>query len=75
MLGRSKLPNPPYENRKVASLSILILYIKQAQTHPAIRTGVEMNLFEKLADDGGAVNSNGQLASMTNSDTVLLSML
>lgn len=34
-----------------------------------------MNLFEKLADDGGAVNSNGQLASMTNSDTVLLSML
>ncbi|CAF9940602.1 MAG: hypothetical protein ALECFALPRED_008770 [Alectoria fallacina] len=55
--------------------SLLRICWAEAQTHPAIRTGVEMNLFEKLADDGGAVNSNGQLASMTNSDTVLLSRI
>lgn len=34
-----------------------------------------MNLFDKLAKDGGAVKSNSQLASMTSSDPVLLSML
>lgn len=75
MLGGSEFPNPPNEDRKTASLSILMHVLKKAQTHPAIRTGVEMNLFEKLAKDGGAAKSNDQTATLTSSDVVSLSML
>ncbi|KAL9071370.1 MAG: hypothetical protein Q9161_004229 [Pseudevernia consocians] len=48
--------------------SLLRICWAKAQTHPAIRTGVEMNLFEKLAEDDGAAKSKGQLAAMIGAD-------
>ena len=50
------------------------VYVGKAQTHAAIRTGVEMNLFEKVAEDDVAARSNAQLAAMTGADPVLLSI-
>ncbi|KAF6226401.1 hypothetical protein HO133_009267 [Letharia lupina] len=52
--------------------SLLRICWAEAQTHPAIRTGIEMNLFEKLVEDDGAAKSNSQLAAMTGADPVLL---
>lgn len=40
--------------------------------HAAIRTGIEMDLFEKMAEDGGGAKSAEKLAEMTGSDAVLL---
>ncbi len=50
------------------------MYVQKAQTHAAIRAGVGMNLFEKLAEDDVAAKSYAQLAAMTTADPVPLSM-
>ena len=47
-------------------------HVEKARTHAAIRTGVEMNLFEELAEDDVAAKSNAHLAAMTSADPVLL---